>query len=354
MPEWPPRRDALQALVPFLSTDPRAREALRLALHDPVDSVSFLAIALAGEHRVLEVVPDLMRIVGRPSWFASPAFQGKPVGIGAAIAKHALLQILGTRDPGQLAELEAAVFQAPPPRNADLRDAVYVPGGAFKAGGRPVFNHFHMDTRDHPPATETLPGFWIDRHAVSNRRYREFLDDVGDTRKFCHPDAPAHRDLVPSHWKDPRFADADLPVVGIDWYAAWEFANWAGGMLPAELEWEKAARGTDGRAYPWGAWDAARANHVERALGRMPNNLHEHDELLRAVSDTFPEAPLLPVDALPEGDSPYGVRQMSGNVWEMTRTNFVTRQDMNPFLKGRSPAEYLTRPEALYTIRGGA
>ncbi len=354
-PDWEVRALALACLDPHLASSEDAREAVLQLIHDPLDVVSFPAIALAGTHRLREAAPHLMRIIGAASWFVTPGYQGKPVGVGAAIAHDALLKILGTTDPGRLAAIEQDLLPAPPPpRPPHLDDAVWVPAGEFQAGGRPVFNHFHMDTRDHPPATVRLPGFWIDRHAVSNRRYRAFLEDVGDSKAFAHPDEPPHKDHTPAYWRDPRFNGADLPVTGIDWYDAWAFARWAGGMLPSELEWEKAARGPDGRAYPWGAWEAGRANDASRAFGSAPKNLSDLETLQRAVSNQHPAEPLLPVDALPTGDSPYGARQMSGNVWEMTRTNFVTREDMDPFFCGQPQEAFYTRREALYVIRGGA
>jgi formylglycine-generating enzyme required for sulfatase activity len=143
--------------------------------------------------------------------------------------------------------------------------------------------------------------------------------------------------------------------VGVDWYDAWAFANWSGGMLPTEDQWEKAARGTDGRIFPWGnEWDAARANYVERAFEAEARDLAELEQLLTTNSPTdVPRTPVLPADSLPEGASPYGLVQMAGNVWEMTRTNFFTRKDMDPFCKGRTPVEYLNRKEAFYVIRGG-
>ncbi len=61
----------------------------------------------------------------------------------------------------------------------------------------------------------------------------------------------------------------------------------------------------------------------------------------------------MPADSLSEGASPYGLLHMAGNVWEITRTNYFTRQDMNPFFRGRAAAEFANRPEALHVLRGG-
>lgn len=160
---------------------------------------------------------------------------------------------------------------------------------------------------------------------------------------------------IPAHWRDPRFSAPELPVVGVDWYDAWAFARWAGGALPSEEQWEKAARGQDGRKFPWGdGWDPDRANYVERAFGTAVVDLVELECTLRTVAmrDT-PSEPVLAADSLPEGASPYGALHMAGNVWEMTRTNFFTRQDMDPFFKGRKPVEFMNRHEAFYAIRGG-
>jgi formylglycine-generating enzyme required for sulfatase activity len=171
---------------------------------------------------------------------------------------------------------------------------------------------------------------------------------------YAHPDEPVGKDYTPVHWRDPRFNRPEHPVVGIDWYDAYAFATWSGGFLPSEQQWEKAARGTQGAHYPWGEWDPTRANDVERSLGGKPQNLAELETLLRTVSNVFPKEPVLPSAALPESASPYGCIQMSGNVWEMTRTNFFTREDMDPFFKGRHPKEFMNRRDALYVIRGGA
>ena len=67
----------------------------------------------------------------------------------------------------------------------------------------------------------------------------------------------------------------------------------------------------------------------------------------------MPAQPVLAADSLPSGASPYGLLHMAGNVWEMTRTNFFTRKDMDPFFKGRQPVEFMNRQDAFFVLRGG-
>jgi len=121
-------------------------------------------------------------------------------------------------------------------------------------------------------------------------------------------------------------------VVNVTIDDARQFARWAGKRLPRAQEWEKAARGTDGRAYPWGNDpDPARAN-VTRPGGA--------------------KASLMPADALLAGASPYGVLQMAGNVWELID------EAVNPSLEAVEVFSFLKPPataeEPWYTMRGGA
>jgi formylglycine-generating enzyme required for sulfatase activity len=151
---------------------------------------------------------------------------------------------------------------------------VRVPAGEFRMGS---------DTQnpdERPLRTVRLDAFWVDRYEVTNSQYRDFVTRSG------------HR--APYTWEDGRLNGSLQPVVGVDWYDAQVYCAWAGKRLCTEAEWEKAARGTDGRSYPWGDEEpgTGRANYDMR-IGR-------------------------PVDvgSYPEGASPYGPLDMAGNVWE--------------------------------------
>lgn len=361
--QWTVRAASLEILVEHFLAETGTAAALARATHDPVDWVAFTAIRLIGEHRIRSAVPDLIKISGWPSNFSRPTTLRKPVGCGAAFTKQALIEIFGTNNPEKLRALENDYF-VPWQRQVEARrrrrnndDVVLVPEGAHRHGSDPgTSNPFRMDDTDNPPRDVFLPAFYIDRTAVTNARYSAFLDEAGVGSEFDHPDQSPGQGHAPAHSNDIRFNQPELPVVGIDWYDAWAFAKWAGGMLPSEEQWERAARGTDGRTYPWGdVFEVERVQYVERVFFRPVSDVTELDKLLVTTQPhSFPTRPVLPADSLAEGASPYGAVHMSGNVWEMTRTNYFTGQDMDPFFKGRDPVEFMNRKDAFHVLRGGS
>ena len=134
-----------------------------------------------------------------------------------------------------------------------------------------------------PQHTLYLPDYYIGRTPVTNRQYATFSQQANSSLQGN---------------------DADHPAVNVSWYDALKYSRWLAQItgtscrLPSEAEWEKAARGTDGRTYPWGdVADPRRANYDETGIGGTSA-----------------------VERFPHGASPYGCLDMSGNVWEWTRS----------------------------------
>lgn len=135
-----------------------------------------------------------------------------------------------------------------------------------------------------PQYTYYLDTFSIDKYEVTNSDYKSFV--IATRRK------------PPRNWRGTTYPSEinKHPVTFVTWLDANAYCHWAGKRLPTDSEWEKAARGTDGRWFPWGNdFDPLKANTPQLKLGKTT-----------------------PVGKFPEGDSPYGVSDLSGNVWEWT------------------------------------
>jgi len=164
--------------------------------------------------------------------------------------------------------------------SVDGASMVYVPEGEFLMGTDHGWETDGVKC-DGPEHTVYLDAFWIYQHEVTNDEYRACVDSGGCT-------AP---DTV-TYYSDPAYNDH--PVVHVDWFDANSYCLWAGGRLPTDAEWEKAARGTDGREYPWG--------------NQKPTcNLANYKDCVGGTS---------PVGSYPSGASPFGVLDMAGNVGE--------------------------------------
>jgi formylglycine-generating enzyme required for sulfatase activity len=177
----------------------------------------------------------------------------------------------------------------------DGAPAVFVPAGNFLMG----------DDVDSPARHVYLDSFYIDKHEVTVARYAVFLKTTGGARP-------------PDRWEESNPDEVGtFPVVGVDWHDAEAYCRWAGKRLPTESEWEKAARGTDGRRYPWGNDEPnlALANFGKSAPGPYQGGL-------------------APVDGRAAVKSAYGAQDLAGNasewVWDWFADGFARGQARNP------------------------
>ena len=141
------------------------------------------------------------------------------------------------------------------PAIAQETGMVLIPAGEFTMGSEDS----NADSDEAPEHTVYLDAYWIYKHEVTNAQYAEFMNDQGNQTEdgvtwldSGEDDARIHQSS--GDWI-PDSGYGDHPVVEVSWYGAQAYCEWAGGRLPTEAEWEKAARGTDGRTYPWGEQD---------------------------------------------------------------------------------------------------
>jgi len=174
-----------------------------------------------------------------------------------------------------------------------------VPAGEFLMGSSA--DDPDADADEKPQCRVYLDAYYLGRYPVTQAQYARFVQEAGYQVPFRDADwyRPYNWD---KHRKMPPQGKEDQPVVLVSWEDATAYCRWAGLRLPTEAEWEKAARGIDGRMYPWGNdWDSRKCNTLEgRASGTTPVGKYS-----------------------PAGDSPYGCADMAGNVWEWTHSLYA-------------------------------
>ena len=156
-------------------------------------------------------------------------------------------------------------------------------------------------------------------YPVTNEEYNEFvLAGAYDRSEYWSKEdwwlLRKKKVNQPRYWTDPKWNKPDHPVVGISLYEAEAFARWVGKRFPTALEWEKAARGIDGREYPWGdEFDRTKCNCYESGIEMTT-----------------------PVTQYTEGRSPFGCYDMCGNVWEWCGSGFNHKDDYYRVIMGDS------------------
>jgi formylglycine-generating enzyme required for sulfatase activity len=199
---------------------------------------------------------------------------------------------------------------------------VLIPKGPFYIGSSEkdidwIVETFFAESRDWyldetPSQALYLNQFFIDKYEVTVGKYQKFLEETRRTK--------------PKFLNNSRYNSPNQPIIGVTWQDAADYCSWLGKRLPKEVEWEKAARGDDGRRYPWGnSIDSKKAN-------------------VRGTKDSFRYSS--PVGNFPEGQSPYGVMDMAGNAFEWT-------QDWYKPLPGNESENDLYN-QRLKVIKGGS
>jgi eukaryotic-like serine/threonine-protein kinase len=189
-------------------------------------------------------------------------------------------------------------------RSVDNMMMMFIPAGEFKMGSRS--NDPDAFAHEKPQHDVYLDAYWMDAYEISNGMFAQFVNETGHVTlaekqgySYGYDDNLKWEQNRGFTWRHPggpsTRAEEDLPVVHVAFDDAEAYCRWAGGRLPTEAEWEKAARGEDERRYPWG------------------NDFNP--DYLRFKSSTGPVS----VYAYPEGKSPYGIFNLAGNAFEWTQ-----------------------------------
>jgi formylglycine-generating enzyme required for sulfatase activity len=212
--------------------------------------------------------------------------------LGAVALAFVLLSGGMRVNPDRLRYREAELPPETPQTAARTRDGavvVFVPAGRFVMGSSEGEGYYDDESPRH---VVYLDGYWIDRTEVTNAQYEACVQ--AEECSHVSGSLPEGQALLP-----------DAPVVAVTWFQADEYCRWAGGRLPTEAEWEKAARGTDQRDFPWrmGLPNCERVVMVDGGPG---------------CGRGF----VWPVGSKPEGISPYGILDMAGNALEWTADHY--------------------------------
>lgn len=248
------------------------------------------------------------------------------------IAEQVRLQRRVAEVAEEIVGMKATLF---PP---GLPELVHIPAGPFLMGSSDddILAYDH----EKPHHSLVLPDFWIGNTPVTNAQFRPFVEGDGYTNRVYWTRVgwdwrEKEKITKPAWWNDAMWSGDDYPVVGVSWFETVAYCRWLSARtrhpfrLPTEAEWEKAARGPDGRIWPWGnTWEPGRCNSEEAGLQRTT-----------------------PVGQYPSGASFYSALDMAGNVWEFCTA--VWRKLYPYTLEDEWHAEYLELDEPRIRRGGG-
>jgi formylglycine-generating enzyme required for sulfatase activity len=266
--------------------------------------------------RVLPVLLEKVNWQDLPTFLQSVTFLETPGNLTADIASavdrlararrnRRLRWLVPVAVAGVLAAAAAAWYfanrGAPATREGkDGAPAVLVPAGDFTMG----------DDENSPRRKVYVDAFYMDRFETTTSRYAKFLESTGSDKR-------------PDYWDElAGTSSEEMPVIGVSWNEANAYCKWAGKRLPTETEWEKAARGTDGRPFPWGE--------------ASPSQLHANYQ--NSSPDAY-SGGLTPVGEHTAGKSPFGVEDMAGNASEWVADWYSESFTSDDVYNPRGPVE---------------
>ena len=237
-------------------------------------------------------------------------------------------------------------------RPADEMVMVYVPAGEFDMGtdeedvdhlvelceGKTLYQRAGCDDRsdfqsEQPAHAVALDSFWIDQTELTNAQYQRCVDaGVCPAPTTCDGGAPSYGDA----------SKANHPAVCVDWDDAQAYCEWAGGRLPTEAEWEYAARGADGRTFPW---------------GNTPPDCDKGNFWQAGGAEAFCRRVIVPVGRYPAGASWCGALDMAGNVWELVADwygEYPSGRQVNPQGPSSGDSRVLRGGSPLYEVRSAS
>ena len=325
-------------------------DAGRRRLDNPEDFVRLeIAAALARNIRVIPALvqaarmprspdlPDVLKLLARRN---AHEISDRRFHYDVDRLIEVLGRVLGAVKPaadekGDMAGARTTLTPPPPREQGSVArlpfepEMILIPAGEFLMGSDPQQDKDAFDD-EQPQQRLSLPDYFLARTPVTRAQYSAFVQVTG------------HEALQGWTNGTPPPDMEDHPVVNVSWYDARDYCQWLSQEtgkdygLPSEAEWEKGARGADGRIYPWGnQWDATRCNSGESGLGKTTS-----------------------VHAYPQGASPYGVLDMAGNVWEWTRSLWGKRGERPdyryPYRSTDGREDLAAGQEELRVLRGGA
>jgi formylglycine-generating enzyme required for sulfatase activity len=233
---------------------------------------------------------------------------------------------------------QTTVIQTPSPEPANVSstqitddkgaEMVLVPAGDF------IMGDDNENNNERPAHQVYIDSFYIDKYEVSNEHYKTCVD-----AGHCQPPNDVVSSEITDYYINPKFDN--YPVINIDWDMADKYCTWRDADLPTEAQWEKAARGTDGRSYPWGNEFAGNeVNFCDVNCSTYWGNKNYNDEYGNTA----------PVDSFLQGVSPYGIYNMAGNAWEWVADWYSEKYYQN------SPSANPTGPTTgdYRVLRGGS